>query len=335
MDGGVMATDRELAASIQQAYGLRVVGVYVLESSPVRFLAQVNDERGRTFGFKGRAPWIRENEFEVMLGLQEQAFMCGAPVPEVIRTTTGDLLWQWDGKDMALRAWVDGAPLRWRVDDALTLGSTVGAFFQATSAMEVPGVRQWTFPTGRSRWFPDTPHDLHAVTRFLQEVDLASSTVEAIDEILRFAASHAATDELPTGYLHGDVSPLNAIGDGGQTMWIDLDEMRWGYRIFDVAFGVATVAGLDQGPDGSIVRSTWELKRAEAFLSGWSRHTQPTEVEIRVFPWMLLLTLARVVIGELDLDDPSLATRPGVIASIEALLKLLLAPMPNMQSVLR
>ena len=78
---------------------------------------------------------------------------------------------------------------------------------------------------------------------------------------------------------------------------IDLDEMRWGYRIFDVAFGVATVAGLDQGPDGSIVRSTWELKRAEAFLSGWSRHTQPTEVEIRVFPWMLLLTLARVVIG--------------------------------------
>jgi hypothetical protein len=42
----------------------------------------------------------------------------------------------------------------------------------------------------------------------------------------------------------------------------------------------------------------------------------------------LKLTLVRVVVGELNLDDPALPTRPDAAESIAALLSLLRAPAP-------
>jgi Ser/Thr protein kinase RdoA (MazF antagonist) len=202
----------------------------------------------------------------------------------------------------------------------------VGAFCTSTAVVDAAQVGDWAFPSGRARWLPDQPEDLRSVGRFIGELDLPAATVAAIDEVL--ARADVDTGSLPSGFIHGDVSPLNAIWNAGIATLIDLDEMRWGYRLFDAVQGVATVAGFDPGPAARIVRTRWELGRAHAFLTGWSHEVRPTTAEVRAFDVFLKLTLVRVVVGELNLDDPALPTRPDAAESIAALLSLLRAPAP-------
>lgn len=314
--------------AFERAYGFRPARADVLDSTDQRLLVKVVDGAGRVFALKSRPSWITASDFEEVLGLQEQAIAHGARIPHVVRTLDGGATWRWEERDLSLHAWVEGTPLRWSASHSKALGSAVGAFARTTAAMTVDPASAWTFPAGRERWLPDTPGPLRTVCRFIEAADVPPGTFAAIDEIAQRAQGSVDARALPAGFIHGDVSPLNTVQRSGRATLIDLDAMRWGFRLFDAVQGVATVAGLDPGPRGPIVRPTWDLDRARAFLTAWSREARPAAAELAAFPSLLQLALIRVVVGELDLDDPALPTRWDARSSVEALLALLRTSVP-------
>lgn len=324
--------DLSMISAFEEAYGFCTTRIETLESSDQRLIVKVVDETGRSFVLKSRPPWISAPDFEVVLGLQEQAISCGARIPPVVPTVNGRVTWYWDGQEYSLHKWIEGSPLGWNVNHSLALGAAVGTFSKSTTAMNAPEVSIWTFPDGRERWLPDTPDQLRTVCRFIEEGTVPNSTFTAIEEIAELSQRNVNTRRLPTSFIHGDVSPLNAIWRYGQATLIDLDAMRWGFRLFDAVQGVATVAGLDPEPTGPTVRQSWDFARAHAFLIAWSREVRPSAVEIEAFPSFLRLALIRVVIGELDLDDPALPTRSDARSNIQSLLTLLRAPVPTLGS---
>lgn len=319
-----------LDQALEEAYGLRVAGIEVVASTEQKLLLAVVDEAGVRYGLKRRPPWITVSDFDAVCRLQRQAATAGARIPAVIATREGTLVWRRDGNDLSLYAWVDGVPLGWNLDHARGLGVAVGAFAQATADLHAPQAGDWAFPKGRERWLPDTPAQLRATSRFLDGVDSARSAVAEIQAIVLKAERATETNDLPTGFIHGDISPLNAVWADGEATLIDLDEMRWGYRLFDAAQGAAIIAGMDAGDDRANVRSHWDTARLNAFLEGWVREVRPSPVERAAFPFLLQLVLVRVTIGELDLDDPVLPTRPHAATATDALLTLLREPPPEL-----
>lgn len=322
-----------LISAFEHTYGIYSTRTDVIESSDERVLIRIVDGAGRAFGLKARPPWISAPDFEVTLSLQELAIRNGAQIPSVVRTINGRSTWEWEGREFTVHEWVEGDALGWSLGDSRALGQAVGAFSVSTASMNANQVGDWTFPNGRERWLPDTPSQLRSICRFIKAVPPRAATFDAIEQIAEFARESISIEDLPTGFIHGDVSPLNAVQKSGQATLIDLDAMRWGFRLFDAVQGVATVAGLDPGRARPTVRSNWDYNRARAFLTGWSGEVRPSTVEIDAFPSFLKLALIRVVVGELDLDDPALPTRGDARSSIEALLRLLHAPVPTLASV--
>ena len=238
----VKSRQAKLRQSFERAYGLRCDRIDVVASGEHRVLARITDASGRSFVLKSRPPWITASDFKTGLALQEQAVERGTRIPAVVRTADIALVWQWDGTDFALHEWIEGVELGWSESHARALGAAVGAFSVSTAAMNATQAGDWAFPSGRRRWLPDEPEGIRSVARFLDEMEVPAATVSAIHEILERA--DVDTQNLPSGFIHGDVSPVNAIWDAGVATLIDLDEMRWGYPLFHAVQGNCDRGGL-------------------------------------------------------------------------------------------
>lgn len=326
----VNGDDRSVVEAVERAYGFNAVSAERVGSAEDRLIVKIVDGWGQQFVLKNRPRWTEALDFVLALDLQEQAMRCGARIPAVVRTADGRLSWRWEGLDLALHTWVEGAAMQWSAQHAHALGIAVGSFSTSVAAMENSQVGNWMFPAGRDRWLPDTPHQLRSVGKFMSDLGLPGDSRAAIDGILENAARVAARHNLRAGFIHGDVSPHNAVWTVDRAALIDFDEIRWGFRLFDAVQGVATVGGLDPGPAGPTVRTTWASDRAQAFLAGWAPEARPTPAEVAVFSAYLKLALVRVVVGELDLDDPHLPTRLDAQSSIENLIQLLESPTPSL-----
>lgn len=322
--------DRAIVEAVELAYGFSAVSAERVGSAEHRLIVKVVDGWGRQFVLKNRPRWTEALDFNVALDLQEQAVRCGARIPAIVRTADGRLSWRWEGLDLALHTWVEGAAMQWSAPHAHALGVAVGSFSTSVARMKNAQVGNWMFPTGRERWLPDTPDQLRSVGRFISDLSLPGDSRAAIDGILENAARVAARPGLRAGFIHGDVSPHNAVWTADRAVLIDVDEIRWGFRLFDTVQGVATLAGLDPGPAGPTVRTTWASDRAQAFLAGWASEAHPTTAEVAVFSAYLKAALVRVVVGELDLDDPHLPTRLDAQSNVENLVQLLQAPAPSL-----
>jgi Ser/Thr protein kinase RdoA (MazF antagonist) len=282
---------------------------------------------GRDVFVKEKAPYLTDDEWPMHLSVQDVSMRAGGPVPRLLTTVDGALGVAVDGHLLEVQEWVDGRLLCATEPDARQLGRAIALFHLSTAAMR-PG--SFEVPACRDHWFPDdVPTLLNAITRHCRP-RLRGSTPELKTlDALTHAVTRLGRDDPPAGlinaHLHGDTALRNAVlATDGSAVLIDLDDARWGKRLFDLTHAVAVAATVVHDQLGSpAIRNRWDEPVATAVVAGYNEVSPLTDDETRLLGSSLTIATVAVGVSELELDDPEFAVQEDLAEQLENIASLL------------
>jgi Ser/Thr protein kinase RdoA (MazF antagonist) len=274
---------------------------------------------GRDVFVKEKAPYLDGDDWHLHLQVHGASARAGGPVPRLLTTVDGEPGVTVEGRLFEVQEWVAGRPLGATVPDARLLGRAIALFHRSTRAMP-PGTTAQ--PACRRHWSPDdVPTLLHAIARYcrprLPESTPEMRTLDALARAVRDRPGPARADT----YLHGDTALANAVrADDGTVVLIDLDDARWGDRLFDLAHAVAVAGTVVPAPHG--LRTRWDEDVAAAVVTGYAEVSPLTAGDLRRLTPCLTVATVAAGISELELDDPEFALRDDLAGQLENLMTL-------------
>jgi Ser/Thr protein kinase RdoA (MazF antagonist) len=191
----------------------------------------------------------------------------------------------------------------------------------------------WQSPNARSRWFPDRCDILinYADQYLGKRIERASPNTYSLYLQIRAEiesrVNNKAWNSLNCQFLHGDPSPENCLwkSDTQTPLWIDLDDARWGFRIWDLARCAVELAAIKprKPHEVAILRSDWDLETLSLLLDGFESVLPLDNCEKVMLPECLVLASVAVIIALLDLDETELQTPDEITCICRSLLHLI------------
>lgn len=207
--------------------------------------------------------------------LMSRAASVGVPVPHVVRTTTGSVRAQADGRTAVLFGWMPGARGRGR----LTSGrrQELGRLLALMHGAACDGPYD-VFVADRVLYF-DLPDRLGSTAYGSLFPDARDAAQQVLDELWR-QPPHAPA------LMHGDVQPNNLLVSGPRVTVIDFQDVMRGFDVQDLAI---TTADLRREPDGDA--QVAELRRGYESVRPWPDVPDHVLLALEAARWLNVFNL--------------------------------------------
>jgi Ser/Thr protein kinase RdoA (MazF antagonist) len=310
-----------LLSSIADAYGL--VSLVPLESRATwggHLRGRLQDKQGHVYLIKERSPELTPELFEAHLKLHRHVESFGGPVAHLIPSSGGATHVTIDNRQFELQAFCAGSSGHLAVGEVRSAGRALARFLGIASTFGAWPVGDWSVPRDRSSRLPDRWEWIVPYLRHLAVDPVSGSLVsELVSAII--SAQHAPDSwhSLPAQMIHGDVHPVNFVASGDSTILVDLDEARFGYRLWDIAHAAAAIGCIQTSGRENDVRESWDVTRLGSFVAGLSDFMSLSQSENVLMRGVLASATAVVVIEDLDYD----VTAPTANQAREVLARLI------------
>jgi len=313
---------REVSVTYPLGAMKRIV-VRGIQDSP-KFVAVEADD-GRRYLVKCAPFYVQNEDYAITTRLHRQLFKRGAPVPELMMTASDRTFARIGAAVIGVQRLVEATNCRIPEVEAHGFGVALARLHDTGVSMtdEWPA-GDWSFPVGRHRWLPDSPACLAAASAYWRTVPgINPRTADRLQDTAQALLTQCLLSDLSQSFIHGDASASHCLSTSDGPVLIDLDELRWGYCLFDLSQALSTVGAFDRHDLHMHLRERWNAPAMVALLSGYEsvRALRPSERR-GLGPW-LGLTAIRVAAGELHIDDPAETPDPVAAVAAEYLVDLL------------
>jgi Ser/Thr protein kinase RdoA (MazF antagonist) len=284
---------------------------------------QLRAADGRILFLKEKPYYLYDDEFEFHLRLHCHVQQQNGPVVPLLVSASGGMVFLWEGRQFKLLEWMPGRHLcPSQPTELLELGSLIARFQIAALDFKSEYAGDWGFPRNRSFFCPERWAEILEYTKYIHYAFTALQKPEprALSWIRDWVMRHGTSIEwqdLPQQFTHGDADYFNSVkGTTGDLALVDLDDAHWGYRIIDLTCAAAVVGGMlptSEEDAYALASGGWQWQRIEILVSGFERLSCLTDVESSCFKSLLGLSLVRLLVGGLDLDEPSTAIPPEAV----------------------
>jgi Ser/Thr protein kinase RdoA (MazF antagonist) len=254
------------AALLKRHYGL--TGSIAALSSEVERTAEVTLSDGRRLILKTstRPEAIDSFRFQTaaMAALQGAA---GFVAPEVLRTTSGALMFEQEGICGYLQTRIEGIPLHQatRTPDLLfRTGSALARLDRALELVSVPAAHRPIL------WHIGCWPRLMEFAQYLPSARIAEQVGIAMEEYVEFVEPHISS--VAWQVTHNDPSPFNMMVTGQGMGFIDFGDGCWSPRIQDLAIAASHV----------VKDPTLPLGGAEQLIAGYASIIPLSALEARL-----------------------------------------------------
>jgi Ser/Thr protein kinase RdoA (MazF antagonist) len=255
------------AALLKRHYGL--TGSVATLSSEVERTVEVNSSDGRRLILKTstRPEAVDSFRFQTaaLAGLQGAT---GFVAPEVLRTSSGELMFEQEGVCGYLQTRIEGVPLHQATSTTPDLLFRTG---DALARLDM-GLEQINVPAARRPvlWHVGCWPRLMALEQYLPSASVSESVRASMREYVEFVEPQISN--APWQVTHNDPSPFNMIVTGQELGFIDFGDGCWSPRIQDLAIAASHV----------VTDPTLALGGAEHLIAGYASVMALSTLEARL-----------------------------------------------------
>ena len=311
--------ERKLLADVAEAYGLSDLNRALASRDAWDHRIQIAFYVGRQRYLLKQWPRYCQSDEELcfIFAVQDYARDGGAPVPPILATRDGRRVFDWRGLRFSVQHFVGDPYDPKQLKQILNCAATLGQYHRAVAKARLES-GQWGI-VSLSRHHLDVLRN--AVTegqlptgdkRHVQKVLAELQEMLAVAEQRMESLGWSDLDVIP---VHGDYHQFNCRFEGDRVVAIvDFDNSRLEPRIYDVAYALDMMLGLDwrREPDEDFLwRNARPLDLAvlQPWMTAYNRYAPPlSETEIRLLPWVCAAVWPEAIHGFLP---KSTAEVPG------------------------
>jgi len=289
--------ERELLADVAKAYGLSDLNRAQASRDAWDGRIQIAFSAGhRRYLLKQWPRYCRsDEELRFVLAVQDCAREGGVPVPPILVTKEGRRVFDWRDRRFSLQHFVGRSYDPERPMQILSCAETLGQYHRAVADAQIDGDGWGIVSLSR--------HHLDVLSEAVAERQLSEDdkrrvrqVIVQLYEMLTIAEGQmeslgwADLDAIP---VHGDYHQFNCRFKGDRVAAIiDFDNSRLEPRIYDIAYALDMMLGLDwrREPEKEYLWRNTRLLRPEiigSWMTAYSRYAPPlSDAEIRLLPWV-------------------------------------------------
>jgi len=289
--------ERELLADVAEVYGLSDLSEALTSRDAWGDRIQIAFSAGRRRYLLKQWPRYCQADEEVrfVLAVQDRAREGGVPVPSILATREGRRVFDWRDRRFGLQHFVGRPYDPERPMQILSCAETLGQYHRAVADARIDG-EEWNI-VGVSRHHLDGLNEAVAERQLSEEEKRrVRRVIDELHEMLTAAGGQMESlgwSDLDAIPVHGDYHLFNCRFEGDRVAAIvDFDNSRLEPRIYDVAYAMDMMLGLDwrREPEEEYLWRDARLLGPEAigpWMTAYSRYAPPlSDTEIRLLPWV-------------------------------------------------
>ena len=274
--------EQDLLAAISKAYGLSDGGHAVPNRNAwggdrIQLIIATGDDR---YLLKQWPDYVEsDEEIRFSLAVQDLARQNGIPVPPVLATRDGQRVFVWRGLRFSLQRFVGQAYDPDQPEQFSSFIKMLGQYHQAVTDHHLTG-QQWDI-------VPLSRHHLNGIETDVSKLPLTAEDQQYLRDLVAELREMLAITErrmkrlgwskLPLIPVHGDYHIFNCRFAGNEVVGVvDFDNTRLEPRLYDLAYALNTMLGLD-----------WRREYDHVFLWAGVKPLQPMAVQTWLSAYLL------------------------------------------------
>ncbi len=147
---------------------------------------------------------------------------------------------------------------------------------------------------------------------------MSSSFIKEVFKITEKLINQIERTSLDRSWLHGDPAEENCVFKK-YLLFCDLDNFRYGFKIWDIAKLMSLEGGIDHSAFGQrFLLEKWKTNRIEILRERFCLYVPFSEIEFQTLPQLICLHLVLSFISEFALDDDAYGSKFTKNISFEA-----------------
>lgn len=259
---------------------------------------------------KEKVVYLKPSEFKYKTLFHQQLFALKAPVVPILNNNKNVPYTVVGGKLFELMPWVESVPLLGDSKDLYKISEAL-AIFQVAANKKFRNIspgKIWNYPKMRQQLFPDKSLNIKKYLKFFLNSKVAGllkpTLVSKIIKLNSQLLECIEWNQLKTSWLHGDPGLDNALEYKGKVLFFDLDNIRVGYRIWDLVRLCALLGSFKTlNTSKKELHSHWKQTSMCDLISGFNSVIKLDKVECKNLSYLIGIHVIMNFIAEFDLDD--------------------------------
>lgn len=273
----------------------------------LRLKINVNNQ---SYFLKEKVTYLSSNEFKRKTLIHQALSLAGAPVCPIINSNKNFPYSSIGSRLFELLPWLNGRSLKVTSQNLQKLGLTLAKLqiYANNTLTNMLPKNIWHHPQKRQQLFPDKPMYIKKYLKYFYNSKISwafdRKLLRRILELNAIFLKYIEWDKLEISWIHGDPGIDNTINSQDKILFIDLDNIRVGYRIWDI-IQLCSLLGAFKKSGNSIkkLHLEWQEKPIHNLLNGFKSIIKLNPAENRNLPYLIGLKLIMTFIAEFDLDD--------------------------------
>lgn len=305
-----MLNNEKLFSQISKSYNLnniKLIDNIVAWGGTLRLKVKANN---KYYFIKEKVVYLTSNEFKRKTLLHKQLYLSNSPVVPILDNGKTPYL-SIENRNFEVMPWISGDSIKTNnLEEIKKLAETL-AKFQIISSNNIDSIdisKAWKYPQKRQKLFPDKPFYIKKYIQFLLTSKISRyfspKLVKEVMNLNHKLLENVLWDKLKISCIHGDPGLDNVIIDKNKVLFFDLDNIRIGYRIWDIA-KLCAVLGSFRTIENSLkeLNTHWNQSVIFNLLTGFSSVLEFDDVEKENLTTLIGIHVLMNFIAEFDLDD--------------------------------
>ncbi|EML6324643.1 phosphotransferase [Bacillus cereus] len=299
MDVGLF--DQDLLKHTTRIYGVNWTIFDKNHSKTICIKWILEDEYGKKYFLKEKPYYLNNEEFKNTIEFHSILRSKGIHTPYILKNKSENRIFKFANRMFVIYEWVEGNTLSPKNSNDLTaLGMQLAIFHK----LKLNKQGSWNSPLCRYLHFLDIrKKDMNEIFKILNSFgpdDAELSTL--INELQRWISFNEKTidwDKLEKSWLHGDPHLFNFIKKiNGEMVFIDLDDMHWGYRLSDLiwAITICCIWDWDTVNANPIIRESINSEVLSKIIDSYEQVSGLNEMEKKAIPYFLVAMIIKSVV---------------------------------------
>lgn len=304
--------NRDLLDSLASFYLLKEVEIIEnIVSWGGTLRAKINSSNGECF-VKEKVVYLTSEEFKQKTLIHQELFFLNAPVVPILKNIEGLPYTSVDGGRLfEVMPLVKGVGAERKKNHLEKLAFSLAEIQKCSNENlfnRISKNRIWTYPTKRQELFPDKPFYIQKYLSFLNKSKISDAFDKSlINRIIGLNAdllSRITWNDLAHSWIHGDPGLDNALICKEKTLIFDLDNIRIGYKIWDLVRLCSLLGAFEylDAPYKGLYKD-WNIDEISFLINGFQESLALDKNDYKNFPFLMGISLIMNFIAEFDLDD--------------------------------
>jgi Ser/Thr protein kinase RdoA (MazF antagonist) len=262
------------------------------------------------FFLKEKVSYLNTDEFKKKTLLHKVLFDSGAPVVPVLLNSNGMPYTQIENQFFEILPWIKGKPIKRNTKDLEKLATNMGKFqiYSTNNFSRLLNNDQWDYPLQRQILFPDKSKNIQEYFNFFFSCKISNSfesnLINQLLELNNKILGKISWSKLDASWIHGDPGLDNSINYKNNVLFFDLDNIRLGYRIWDIS-RLCAFLGSFRIINGSVreLYQDWNQEQVSALIKGFNSVIKLNRIEHTHLPYLIGIHTIMNFIAEFDIDD--------------------------------